>query len=219
MAKVKNMNKKIETIIETDLDEREIELGIATDDNFTENVKNKLESMGIDYNLFSNKIQEYLYRIESIISEKTTLKKEGLKIIKTATFNLNSIADTMKISRTTLYNNEILEIYIKHSKEVFDKDDPYTSIDILKASIHKLEKQVSDMVDRDIDFELIKHQVLSLNLELSKKEKAYKDVLERRNILSAENTKLRAELRELKRTVGKESTEPISKIRSLNKIL
>jgi hypothetical protein len=140
-------------------------------------------------------------------------------MIKNATFNFNSIADTMKISRTTLYNNKELELYIKHSKEVFEQDDPYTAIDKLKTSIGELEKQVCDMVDRDINFELIKHQVMALNLELAKKEKAYKDVLERRNIISAENTKLKAELRELKRNVEKESGEPVSKVRPLNKIL
>lgn len=213
MAKVQTISENPETI-----DEKEIEVVIITDGSINENVKIKLDALGIEYDMLPKKMQEYLYRIESIISDKTAIKKEGLQMIKNTTFNLNSIADTMKISRTTLYNNKTLELYIKYSKEVFDQEDPYTAIDRLKVSISELENQVNDMISRDIEYELIKHQVTTLNLELTKKEKTCKDVLERRNILSAENTKLKAELRELKRTLEKESTEPVSKIRSLNKI-
>jgi hypothetical protein len=202
MDEVKNINEQLET---------------AREKAVKEEIKNKSESLEIEYDLLTKKVQEYLYRIECIISDKAAIKKEGLNMIKNATFNLNSIADTMKISRTTLYNNKTLELYIKHSKKIFEQDNPYTEIDILKTYIRELENQVNDLINRDIEFELIKQQVMGLNMELSKKEKAYKELLERRNILSAENTKLIAELRELKKTVKKEADKSVCKVRPLNK--
>jgi DNA-binding ferritin-like protein (Dps family) len=218
MAKAQNLNEKLETFFEKSLDLNGIEAKTVNTECINLMVRNKLETLGKDYDLLSKKVQEYLYKIESIISEKTARKQEALEVLKTTSFNPKSIADTMKISRTTLYNHSILELYIKHSMDAFNKNDPYSTIDELRASISKLDEQVSNMVDRDIDFELIKQQVMSLNLEVTKKEKAYREILERRNILSSENTKLKAELREIKKVIEKESIEKVTKVRLIKEV-
>ncbi|MBC2579041.1 hypothetical protein [Clostridium sp. DJ247] len=204
MAEVENINENREVTTESSINER---------------IKEKIKSLDINYDSLSERVQKYLYIIEDIITHKTAIKEKALQTLKTTTFNINSIADTMKISRTTLYNNKTLERYIKYSMDVFNQDDPYAAIDKLKASMGELEKQVSDMVNRDIEFELIKQQVMALNQELAKTEKKYKDVLERRNILSAENTKLKAELRELKSIVEKEPVEKVKELKKVNKKL
>lgn len=167
-----------------------------SDSFIDDKIKEKLVFLNIEYNSLPERIIKYLRQIEKIITEKSILKESAMNSLKENQINLTSISEIMKISRTTLYNNEILKEYIKYSIDKFNEGDPYYIIEKLKDSKSELENQVLDMVDRDIEIELIMQNIISLKNELAKKEKECNKLKERREILLYENMKLKAEVRQ-----------------------
>lgn len=174
------------------------------DSSIDDKIKEKLVFLNIEYNSLPERIIKYLRKIEKIITEKSILRESALNTLKENTINLISISELMKISRTTLYNNEILKEYIKYSINKFNEGDPYGIIEKLKDSKSELENQVLDMVDRDIEIELIMQNIISLKNELAKKEKECNKLKERREILLYENMKLKAEVRQFNKSKNSE---------------
>lgn len=185
---------------------------VDNEDSIILNIRDKLKSMDIDYNALSEKIKDYLYKIESIINTKTVIQKEALEIIKNTTFNLNLIADTMGISRTTLYNNKVLELYIKDSKEAFDQNNPYVAFDKSKASRTELERQIDALVTRDIELEIFKQEISKLNEKLAQQNKENQEVKERRMQISHEKKELEKELNQLKNSLKNETFSKVTPI-------
>ena len=175
-----------------------------SDSFIDDKIKEKLVFLNIEYNSLSERIIKYLRQIEKIITEKSILKESAMNSLKENQINLTSISEVMKISRTTLYNNEILKEYIKYSIDKFNEGDPYYIIEKLRVCKSELENQVLDMVDRDIEIELIMQNIISLKNELAKKEKECNKLKERREILLYENMKLKAEVRQFNKSKNSE---------------
>lgn len=203
MAKVKDINNSIGCS----------EISINT------KIKDKLDFLNIEYNSLPERIIKYLQQIETVIIEKSILKERALNTLKEDAINLITISESIKISRTTLYNNGILKEYIKYSIDKFNEGDPYVFIEKLRASKRELENQVLDMVDRDIEVELIMQEIKILRNELAKKEKECSTLKERREILANENTKLKAEVRRLNTYIDVESNvKGLEKVKDIKRL-
>lgn len=175
-------------------------------------VKEKLEHLNIDYDTLQDRIIKYLIEIETIIHNKKILIEEALTTIKENKINLNIISDTMKISRTTLYNNKELKEYINYSIEQDSESNPYYIIEKLKTCKKEIESQLFDMVDRDIQLEFQNQELISLKKELIKKTEECNRMKERRNIIISENNDLKTEIRRLKEQSNNKKPINVKKI-------
>ncbi|MCQ2013246.1 hypothetical protein LJE39_08740 [Clostridium butyricum] len=128
-------------------------------------IKEKLLSIGEDYESLKPFMIEYLEKIESIISSKILIQEESLTTLKSNTFSVLSISKELKCSRTTLYNhNQLLKRYIEYSETLINQSNPFVNCDILRTNISDLHNQINKMIDRDISIEILKVE----NSELAK---------------------------------------------------
>lgn len=176
-------------------------------------IKEKLEYLNEDYNTLSDRVIKYLITIETIINDKKTISEDAISTIKENKINLNTISTVMGISRTTLYNNKVLKKYINYSIDMENENNPYCMIEKLKSSKKELENQIFDMVDRDINIEFMNQEIIQLKNEIHKKIEECNRMKERRNVILAENTELKGEVRKLKEQLLKKEGNNVKQIK------
>lgn len=156
-------------------------------------IKQKLLEMDIEYDSLKDFIQKYLIEIENIIYLKEQAQIEAIALFKNSTYSVSSIAETLNYSRTTFYNhNQILKKYIEHSITISNKNNPYNAIDEIKESRKILQEQISLMENRDIDFEILKHEKSLLDNKISEQDKEITRLKARVHELSSELQKIKA---------------------------
>ena len=154
-------------------------------------LKEKLKSLDANYDELKPQLQDYLYKIESAISLKTSIQQEHLNALKELKVNISSIAKDTSISRKTLYNNPILVSYIEISLKDIEESSSIHIINSLKEKIKELEEFNCKMLYRDIDIENIK-------LECEQYQKKLKECKSKNTELHERNLSLSKELNELK---------------------
>lgn len=161
----------------------------------TETIKEKLLVLGVEYDALKPFMQDYLQKVEAIITERENARTGALEQFRTASFSVTDIAKEVGCSRTTLYNHEqLLKRYIELSKVQFDQNNPYAAIDSRKEELSRMREQISLMESRDIDFELLRHE----NALLVRKDKEQAQEIDR---LRTRVHELSGELHELKKEV------------------
>lgn len=121
-------------------------------------IKEKINRMGYSYDNIAPNVLKRIESIEQIIKMKDAMYEQGIEFIKASRYDLKSIAEELKCSRTTLYNHNILKEYVKFSITLSEaKHMPINSeqyideIKSLKREIEKLEinsvKQAVSMVE------------------------------------------------------------------------
>ena len=134
-------------------------------------IKEKLAAIGEDYDALKPFMRAHLERVETFIQDKQTKQIEALTGLREAEYNVSEIAKELEYSRTTLYNhNQLLKRYIEYSIEQDNKKNPLRMIEDVKASKQKLQEQVDLMQNRDVDFELLKHENFVLMDTISEKD-------------------------------------------------
>ena len=85
-------------------------------------IKEKLLSMGEDYDALKPFMKAHLEKVESFIQDKQNKQAEALSALREAEYNVSEIAKALDYSRTTLYNhNQLLKRYIEYSLELDSK--------------------------------------------------------------------------------------------------
>ncbi len=135
-------------------------------------IKEKLAALGEDYDALKPFMKAHLERVETFIQNKRTKQIEALLALREAEYNVSEIAKELEYSRTTLYNhNQLLKRYIEYSIEQDNKKNPVRIAEDIKASKQKLQEQVDLMQNRDVDFELLKHENSVLVDTITEKDK------------------------------------------------
>lgn len=149
-----------------------------------ESINKKLAVMGESYDELKPFLQTYLQRIETITNEREKTRTEAIDVIKQSSFNVSDISKQLGCSRTTLYNHDqLLKRYIELSVEWYKKSDPFAILDNYRTELSKMQEQIALMENRDIDFELLRHENSLL--------------IRNNNNLSAEVERLQARIHEL----------------------
>jgi len=160
-------------------------------DEIEQNVINKLREMNIDYTSLKTTIQNYLKKIEEIISTEHKIQEESINLLRKNKVNVSSIADELGLSRTTFYNNTILKAYIEFSETLFDENNPITAFNNLKASKNALQAQLNLMIERDVKSEITLAENKQLQQTIRDKNKEIKRLQARNAELSLELQKIR----------------------------
>ena len=153
-----------------------------------ENIKTRLSSLGENYDSIKPFMQDYLIQIERLVEEKRIEQKLAVTTLREASISVSSIAKELGCSRTTLYNhNQLLKRYTESVAQDFDNNNPLNDCEALKRTISKLQNEIELMYDRDIDIEVLRLEVKTLQELLKEKTKEIERLRSRVGELSSEN--------------------------------
>ena len=141
-------------------------------DKVTTNIDTTLYKLGISASLVEPKITKHLQKIEQVL-ENIFIKQETLLAeMKANKPSLLKISEEANIARQTLYNNPILKAYIEFRIEEYNVNDIGNKNQSLQDKIKELNDTIEKMQIRDVNIELLKHEVSSLKeeLKINKKE-------------------------------------------------
>lgn len=156
-------------------------------------IKQKLTEIGEDYEALKPFMREHLYKVESFIQNKQKGQAGALTALRDSEYNVSEVAKSLDYSRTTLYNhNQLLKKYIEYSLELDSKNNPIRIAEEIKVSKQKLQEQVNLMMNRDVDFELLKHENSVLVNTLKEKDREIERLKNRIQELSSDLHKERS---------------------------
>lgn len=174
-------------------------------DKIRDNIKNKLTLLNIDINKIPKKQLEYLIKIETLLIEQTRRQEFALSELKELGFSINSVSDSTGISRQTFYNNPILKQYVEYSINLFNENNVYFKIKELKESLADVLDENTKMKYRDLNFELLKHDLEDIQILLKQKDKEISQLRKKNIDLNKKINSLKNEIVSLKNS-KKEST-------------
>lgn len=125
-----------------------------------------------------NTISKVLYKELLLVEEEILKRKSNIEKAQTAiannAINVKTIAEATKISRKTFYNNDLLnKLVVENStSSSVDKEENIKLKEKLKDSESKLLK----MYERDVDYEILNHQISKLQDELTAANKRIKSL-------------------------------------------
>jgi dynactin complex subunit len=110
-----------------------------------------------------------------IIQEITAEQTNAEIILRETDYSIKKIADKSGASRTTYYNHgQLLKRYIEHVSQISLNSNPYAKIEALQSEKRLLQEQISKMMQRDVDIELLKVENKNLSSALTAKNEEIK---------------------------------------------
>jgi hypothetical protein len=130
-------------------------------------IKEKLEKYNLpSFDNISQKSMERLINVERCIQNKIEVQLDMVKKLKETKITKVSLGKEVSIARKTLYNDEILRIYIDRSIE--EEKDIFNVIKIekLEKQIEELTKRYDDVINNIIEINLLKIKIKTYASEL-----------------------------------------------------
>ena len=163
-------------------------------------IKDNLLTLGEDYDNMKPFMQKWLEKIEAEIQDRYQAQKSAIQTLRGMDYSVKSIAAKIGASRTTMYNHEqLLKRYIEQSSGSLAAENPFTAIGQLQEEKSVQQDQITKLMERDVDIELLKMQNQNLSTTLAGKN----EEIER---LSGRISELSREL-EMLRSSGKASSQ------------
>lgn len=141
-------------------------------DKLNSSIETTLNKLEISFPLVEPKLIKHLQKIEQVLESIFARQETLLTEIKNNKPSLLKISTEANIARQTLYNNPILKAYIEFRIEEYNVNDISNKNQILQDKIKELNDVIEKMQVRDVNIELLKHEVTSLKeeLKINKKE-------------------------------------------------
>lgn len=124
--------------------------------------------------------KKYIRESEKLFIKLNNQRTAALKEYKRLKITVKFIADNLGIERQTIYNNDILNEYIKNAQINQSKEDVFDKIKSIQSKINNLENDIKLLHERDVNIEFLKYDIDELNAKLIDREKEIED-LELRN--------------------------------------
>lgn len=138
-------------------------------------IKENLEVIGEDYGSLKPYMKAWLTKITISILNIADKQKEAERTLKETDYSIKTISKELGASRTTMYNHgQLLKRYIEQLTAIYITSNPYKKIDILHLEKRLQQEQLSKMMMRDIDIELLKAENKVLLTYLAEKEREIK---------------------------------------------
>lgn len=137
---------------------------------YDENIELMINKMGISKDEIPDFIFDYIVRIEQLATDIEVNQNEAIEQFKKNKFNPTFVSKQINCSRTTLYNNEILNQYIGNRETELSKNNPYNKINELSDALDEMRKEIDMLEKRDVELELltIENEELAKELRTSK---------------------------------------------------
>lgn len=159
----------------------------------TEQIKINLSSIGEEYDSLKPFMKTWLEKVETEIQNRYKRQTAAAEALRLLDYSVKSIASSIGASRTTMYNHEqLLKRYIEHSTAIVSASNPLSQIDKVQDEKSFLQKQVTKLMERDVDIELIRLQNRELSTALEGKNAEIERLQARIIELSEENRKMKS---------------------------
>lgn len=130
----------------------------------------RVAAIGEDYDSLKPNTKRYLDEIDKIVAKRKEIVNASVSNLKNTSLTVSAIAEMLNCSRTTLYNKQkFLVRYIEKSIAEAEENNPFTLIDELENNLCDLRLQISAMMKRDVNEEIMRHEIemlQKLNAEL-----------------------------------------------------
>lgn len=167
-----------------------------------------LSELSIDYNKLKPKEKKHLINIENVLTNTEALYLQLIQSLKNNKPSISSVSEGAGISsRQTIYNNPVLKDYITSRIDEITKLDPTNEIEHLKDKIQDLKTKLNLMIDRDIDTEILRHNVKHLKKQLKDRENSIISLEEQSKEMNSEISSLKRELKSSSSSMDKSKTK------------
>lgn len=162
---------------------------------YEELIKENLKAIDEDFDELKPFMQKRLVEVETVIQNRREEQENAVEILKSTDYSLKSIANEIGASRTTLYNHEqLLKRYIEHSAAIASSSNPLLKVDKVQSEKSLLQEEITKLMERDVDLELMRIQNRELSTSLEGKNSEIERLQKRISELSEENHKLKSEI-------------------------
>lgn len=162
---------------------------------YEELIRENLKAIDEDFDELKPFMQKRLVEVETVIQSRREEQENAVEILKSTDYSLKSIANEIGASRTTLYNHEqLLKRYIEYSASITSSTNPLLKIDKIQAEKSLLQEEITKLMERDVDIELMRIQNKELSTSLEGKNTEIERLQKRISELSEENHKLKSEI-------------------------
>lgn len=162
---------------------------------YEELIRKNLKAIDEDFDELKPFMQKRLVEVETVIQNRREEQENAVEILKSTDYSLKSIANEIGASRTTLYNHEqLLKRYIEHSAAIASSSNPLLKVDKVQSEKSLLQEEITKLMERDVDLELMRIQNRELSTSLEGKNAEIERLQKRISELSEENHKLKSEI-------------------------
>lgn len=162
---------------------------------YEELIRENLKAIDEDFDELKPFMQKRLVEVETVIQNRREEQENAVEILKSTDYSLKSIANEIGASRTTLYNHEqLLKRYIEHSAAIASSSNPLLKVDKVQSEKSLLQEEITKLMERDVDLELMRIQNRELSTSLEGKNAEIERLQKRISELSEENHKLKSEI-------------------------
>ena len=169
---------------------------------YEELIRENLKAIDEDFDELKPFMQKRLVEVETVIQNRREDQENAVEILKSTDYSLKSIANEIGASRTTLYNHEqLLKRYIEHSAAIASSSNPLLKVDKVQSEKSLLQEEITKLMERDVDLELMRIQNRELSTSLEGKNSEIERLQKRISELSEENHKLKSEISNKKRKI------------------
>lgn len=162
---------------------------------YEELIRENLKAIDEDFDELKPFMQKRLVEVETVIQNRREEQENAVEILKSTDYSLKSIANEIGASRTTLYNHEqLLKRYIEHSAAIASSSNPLLKVDKVQSEKSLLQEEITKLMERDVDLELMRIQNRELSTSLEDKNSEIERLQKRISELSEENHKLKSEI-------------------------
>lgn len=162
---------------------------------YEEQIRENLKAIDEDFDELKPFMQKRLVEVETVIQNRREEQENAVEILKSTDYSLKSIANEIGASRTTLYNHEqLLKRYIEHSAAIASSSNPLLKVDKVQSEKSLLQEEITKLMERDVDLELMRIQNRELSTSLEGKNSEIERLQKRISELSEENHKLKSEI-------------------------
>lgn len=162
---------------------------------YEELIRENLKAIDEDFDELKPFMQKRLVEVETVIQNRREEQENAVEILKSTDYSLKSIANEIGASRTTLYNHEqLLKRYIEHSAAIASSSNPLLKVDKVQYEKSLLQEEITKLMERDVDLELMRIQNRELSTSLEGKNSEIERLQKRISELSEENHKLKSEI-------------------------
>lgn len=165
-------------------------------DKINETVIKTLNNMNKNLEIIPHKIMDYLIKLEVVLTDTINKQDRLNDLIKENKPSILKVSFKSNISRQTIYNNPILEEYIKERLKDFNKNSTNARNEYYIATINDLQNRLTKLQEKDTYEEILKYKVSELNKTIASMNKEILELKKRNAILVDLNNKIESETNE-----------------------
>ncbi|HBE8719203.1 TPA: hypothetical protein KM432_003883 [Clostridioides difficile] len=163
-------------------------------DKINDIVVKTLNSMNKNLESIPHKIMDYLTKMEVVLTDTLNEQDRLNELLKENKPSILKVSSKANISRQTIYNNLILEEYIKERLKDFNKNSTNSRNDYYISTINDLQEKLNKLQEKDTHEEILKYKVSELTKTISSMNKEILELKKKNDFLISLKNNVKSEI-------------------------